>query len=387
MKYWRGYLVAAIIAAITIGLGQLAERYTALVDMFFPYLSRTMQNFLSAWTGGIAINLWQLLLVLALVLLLATVVLMIVLKWNFVQWLGWILAACSLVWLLNTGVYGLNTYAGPLADDLRLDMSEFSVEDLEDATIFFRDKANELAQQVERNEEMGLVFSDFDTLAQNAGEGFEALVYNQYYSVFAGSLEPVKQLDWAAMYTSMGVTAVFVPITGEVSVNPQLPSITLPFIMCREMARRMSIAAEDDANFAAFLACITNEDIQFQYAGYFMAYRYCIEALTISGTEIGAAAAARIRTGVNTYLTHDLRTYDQFFATSLDQDRVDLVESMSSKLSIITQDQGHYSDGQEAALLTNWYIQEFVLPYLDQEDITGFDPMDESQVDISDLLK
>lgn len=387
MKYWRGYLVAVIFTAIAIGLGQLAARYTALVDMFYPYLARTMQNFLAEWSGSVAINLWQLLMVLALVILLATVVLMILLKWNFIQWLGWVLSVCSLVWLLNMGVYGLNRYSGPLADDLRLDISEFSVDDLEYTTIYFRDKANALALQVERDEDSNLVFSDFDTLALQAGNGFETLVYTEYYSVFAGTVQPVKQLSWADMYTSMGVTAVFVPITGEISVNPQLPEVALPFTMCREMARRMSIAADDDANFAAFLACTVNENPQFQYSGYFMAYRYCIEALEMSGTEQGAAAAARIKTEVNTYLYYDLRTYEKFFDSNLDPKRVDMVESLSNNLSIITQDQGHYSDGQEAALMTNWYIQKFVLPYLEPEDVTGFDPMDEEQVDVLDPRK
>lgn len=387
MKYWRGYLVAAIFAAIAIGLGQIAARYTALVDMFFPYLARTMQNFLAEWSGAVAINLWQLLIVLALVILLATVVLMILLKWNFVQWLGWFLASCSLVWLLHTGVYGLNTYAGPLADDLRLDISAFSVEDLEDATIYFRDKANELALQVPRDEHSDLIFSDFDTLAQQAGSGFETLVYESYYSVFAGNVTPVKQLNWADMYTSMGITSVFVPITGEISVNPQLPTVVLPFTMCREMARRMSVAADDDANFAAILACMVNESTEFQYSAYFMAYRFCIDALTMSGTEEGAAAAARIRTEVNTYLHYDLRMYDKFFSSNLDDTAMDFAASMGNQLSIITQTDGGASDGQEAVLLTNWYVQKFVMPYLNQDEVTGFDPMDENQVDLTDTGK
>lgn len=387
MRYWRGYLVAAILAAIAIGLGQLAERYTALVDMFFPYLSRTMQGFLAEWSAGIAINLWQLLLVLAVVILLATIVLMILLKWNFVQWLGWVLSVCSLVWLLNMGVYGMNRYAGPLADDLRMDISEFSVEDLEEATIYFRDKANELAPQIPRNEQSDLTLSDFDTLALQAGEGFQTLVHEEYYSVFAGSTAPVKQLSWADVYSSMGVTAIFVPITGEASINPQIPQVSLPFTMCREMARRMSIAGTDEANFSAFLSCISNEDPQFQYSGYFMAYRYCIDALEMSGTEQGAAAAARIKTEIDPYLYHDLRAYDKFYDNHLDAQRVEIAESLSNRLSILTQETGHYSDGQEASLLTNWYIQEFVLPYLEKEDITGFDPMDEEQVDIHDPRK
>lgn len=387
MKYWRGYLAAAIIAAINIGLLQIASRYTALVDMFYPYLSRTLQNFLAAWSGAVSINLWQLVIVLALVLLLVTVVLMILLKWNFVQWLGWVLAACSLVWILNTGVYGLNVYAGPLAEDLRLDTSEFSVEDLEDAAIYFRDQANQLALEVERDGESNLVFSDFDTLAAEAGSGFEALVFDKYYSVFAGSMQPVKQLDWADAYTSIGVSAIFVPITGEASVNPNIPAVALPFTMCREMARRMSIAAEDDANFAAILACLANENIQFRYSACFMAYRYCIEALVLSGTEEGATAAARIKTEVNTYLYYDLRTFDKYYSRSLNEDAVDLIDSLNNRVSVNSYHDGRYSDGQEAVLLTSWYIQEFVLPYLEQDEVTGFDPMDENQVDISQITK
>ena len=102
----------------------------------------------------------------------------------------------------------------------------------------------------------------------------------------------------------------------------------------------------------------------------------------MSGTEQGAAAAARIKTEVNALLYYDLQSYDKFFAGELDQERVELAQNLSNRLSVITQETGGYSDGQEAVLLTNWYIQEFVLPYLEQDDITGFDPMDEDQVDI-----
>ena len=36
MKYWRGYLTAAILAAITMGLMMVADRFTLLVDMLYP---------------------------------------------------------------------------------------------------------------------------------------------------------------------------------------------------------------------------------------------------------------------------------------------------------------------------------------------------------------
>ena len=79
-------------------------------------------------------------------------------------------------------------------------------------------------------------------------------------TIFAGSREPVKELGWADMYSSMGITGVTFGITGEACVNPQIPDITLPFTMCHEMAHRMSIASERDANFAGFLACSFNSN-------------------------------------------------------------------------------------------------------------------------------
>ncbi len=381
MKYWRGFLTAAVFAAIAIGLMQIAERYTSLVDMFYPYLTRTLQDFLAEWSGGLGFNLWQMLVVLALVILLVTVVLMIMLKWNFFQWLGWVMTAVSVVFLLHTGVYGLNAFAGPLADDLRLDISEFSIDDMEEATLYFQQQANELAPQMNRDGESNLIFSDFATLADQAGQGFEQLVFDKYYSVFAGTTQPVKQLDWSELYTSIGVTSMFVPLTGEATVNPQAPTIVLPFAMCREMARRMSISAEHDANFAAFLTCLANESPEFRYSAYAMAYYYCVDALSSAGTGKAAAAAARIRTGENAYLSSDLRSYDQFFA-SRDQKITDFTADLSAALTLSSTSSGAHHSGQEALLLTNWYVQEFVLPYLDQEDVTGFDPMDETQVDI-----
>ena len=97
MKYWRGYLTAFIFAVITWALLQFGQNFTGLVDMVYPYVIRTLQNMLAQWSGGVDFVLWQVLVVALAVLALASVVLMIVLKWNPVQWAGWVLAAVSVV--------------------------------------------------------------------------------------------------------------------------------------------------------------------------------------------------------------------------------------------------------------------------------------------------
>ena len=379
MRYWRGYLTAGIIAAITMGLMAIAERFSSLVDMVYPYVTREFQSILAEWSSTVPFTLWQVLVVVMVLAVATTLVLMITLKWNFVEWLGWVLAGVSCIWLLHTGVYGLNYYAGPISADIRLGSYEFTVEDLEEATIYFRDQANAMALEMERDENGALIYDDFDTLALQAGDGFNTLAYEQSGSIFAGCTIPVKKLGWADMYTSMGITGVTMPLTGEAAVNPQIPSISLPFTMCHEMAHRMSIATEDDANFAAFLACLANEDKQFQYSAYYMAFRYCYSALYSAGTSETAAAAARIDLEINDYLRYDLTQYDKFFTKHRDDTLSNIADSVNDTYIKVSGDEnGTASYGQVSIYLVNWYLEELVYPL--EEDDSGFDPMDKDYV-------
>lgn len=386
MKYWRGYVMAGIIAAITIGLQQLAKRYTMLIDMFYPYLTRTVQSFLATWSGGVDFTIWQTLAVLAIVALLVVIVLSIVFKWNFFQWVGWVLTAVSLVWMLHTGIYGLNYYAGPLADDIRLTVSEYSEDDLENATIYFRDKANALASELSREENGDLIYPEFEALAQQAGNGFHNLTYQKSGSVFAGSTQPVKKLAWADMYSSMGILGITMPITGESAVNPQIPQVALPFTMCHEMAHRMCIASEEDSNFAAFLSCLANESKEFQYSAYYMAFRYCYSAMVDSGSEKVAAAAARIATEVNAFLRYDLQSYNKFFSSNRDNTASNIASMANDTYIKVSGDkEGISSYSNVANLLVNWYIQEIILPNTQDQTETVFDPTDKDQVDVTDI--
>ena len=374
MKYWRGYVTAAIFAAITWAVLAFGRRFTALVDMVYPYVMRTAQTMLAEWSSGVSFNLWQLLVVVMVVVGLATLVLMIVMKWSPVQWAGWVLAACAGVYMLNTVLFGLNFYAGGLAEDIRMEVAEYNVEELTDAAIYYRDKANLLAEKMSRDENGNVEFADFDTLAQRAGDGFQVLTYEYSYSVFAGSTLPVKALSWPDFFTDRGITGVTVALTGESAVNPQLPAVGLPFAMCHEMAHRMCIATERDGNFAAFLACQANSDVEFQYSAYFMAYRYCYNALLNAGTQEASAAAARVNAGVKDGLYQDLILFDQFFA-----------DNGSKAASAATPVQETGSFGPVCDLLVSWHIQEVVLPSISQEE-SPFDPFDESQVDLSGIV-
>ena len=386
MKYWFGYLTAGIFAAITWVLMYFGERFATLVDMVYPYVMRTLQTILAQWTASVDFPVWQLLAVVLGVLILASVVLMIVLKWNPIQWFGWVLAVFSCIYMCHMLFWGLNYYAGDLADDMRLEMASYTLEELTEATEYYRDKANTLAQQVNRDGSGNVQFDSFETLAEKAGEGFEVLTYDYHYPVFAGSRLPVKKLGWADMYTSMGITGVTFGLTGEACVNTQIPDVALPFTMCHEMAHRMCIAPERDANFAGFLACSVHSDVEFQYSAYFMAFRYCYNALNSVNTQSAAAAAARVSNGVSDLLRADMNAYSNFFRSHQDDSATRFADNVNDTYLKVSGDaSGVASYGEVCDLLVSWHIQTVVLPSITVKE-SPFDPYDETQVDLSGIV-
>jgi hypothetical protein len=288
--------------------------------------------------------------------------------------------------MIHTAVFGLNYYAGPLPDDIRMEIATYNADELEEAAIYYRDHANALADQVNRDEDGNVKFSDFKTLANQAGDGFRVLTYQYSYSVFAGSTLPVKELGWADMYTSMGITGLTMGITGEAAVNPQIPDVCLPFTMCHEMAHRMCIAQERDANFAGFLAASVNPSIEFQYSAYFMAYRYCYNALASANSTNAAAAAARVASGAHSLLKRDLNYYNTFFSDNRNETATKVAATANNTYITASGDPaGIVSYDRVVDLLVNWHIEQVVLPSLTEEE-KPFDPLDESQVDLSGIV-
>ena len=360
MKYWRGYLTAGILLACTWALREFAKAHSVLVDMIYPYVTRMAQVFLAGWSSGVDFCVWQMLLLSLIAVILGTAVLMIIFRWNPIRWGGWVCAVIAAVVFLNTGLYSLNEFSGPLSEDIRLKETDYTIEELEKAAVYYRDQANSLADQIERDSKGDVDFSDFKALSVQAAEGFDALVYEESLSVFAGPKEPVKRLGWTNRYTPKGITGITVGLTGEAAVNPETPEVLLPFAMCREMAKRSSITIERDAAFAAILACKENDDHQFRYSGALMSYRYCLKALEELDATTGDGAAARVSAGESASLTRDMSVCDAFFGDNIQK------------------------DAEACDLLVSWHIQQIVLPaQLKEEEI--FDPLDKSQVDLSDI--
>lgn len=180
---------------------------------------------------------------------------------------------------LFVGGWALNHYAPPLGRELGIETHAYAEQELADATRHYLREAASLAPRVPRDGAGALCRQDFFELARVAGTSYEKL--GERYGVFAGgSTAPVKALLLAGEPLLLsGHVGIFWSPTGEATVPLNCAVADQPYTMCHEAAHRLGIASEQEANFAAYLACSTSEDVRLAYAGNLSACGYCLNAL------------------------------------------------------------------------------------------------------------
>lgn len=351
LRFISRVISAAILLVLT-GLSMTAAKnLSQLVFPAYRNFSRNILAQISSVTGAFPFALWEILLILLALLFIWSVIHMIRKK-KFLPWLGNIILAGSILIFVFTVLWGLNHYAPALSEELDLEIREYSKEELIDATEYYMARATEYASQVERDANGQMVTDEFDAWAKTAGESYVTLA--ETWDVFSGSTAPVKKagLTWYPM-SKMGYTGVFVAFTGESTVNPDTFAASLPFTMCHEVAHRCGIAAEDEANFAAFLACSTSSDPDFLYSGYYSAFIYCYNALY----RIDAEAAQALWTEEHTLLNQECGAANDHYAQYEGTVQDAAQKANDTYLKTFSEESGVQSYGEAADYLISYYLK------------------------------
>ncbi len=280
------FAVAAALAAACLAIRFVAGRFP---ELFFPAyrgFSKGLMGILSTVTGVAPVALWDFLVVVLTAVAFAALALRVRGGKRIVPWISAVALAVSVAVTLFVGGWALNHYAPPLSDELGLKTHESSAEQLAEATWYYLGQAAQLAPQVPRTGEGHLADQDFYELGAIAGAAYGPL--EGRYDVFSdGSHAPVKALLlWGEPHLYLGYVGIFMPVTGESSVAYNCANADRPFTMCHEAAHRLGIASEEEANFAAFLACDASDDVRFRYSGYYNAFSYCYSALYRADPEL-----------------------------------------------------------------------------------------------------
>lgn len=318
---------------------------------FYPDLSRRMLGALSAVTSLIPIAIWEPFLVGLLLWMLYTLTRSFK-PFRLHIWLsGVVLTLCAGVLIFVT-LWGLNYYAPSMESRLGLTERQYSKEQLKEATIYYRDKANEWAPFVDRDDRGAMESYSFYDLAERANEGYEVL--GQEFSCLEACTVSVKPLFFSKLFVQTGTTGMFIPFSGESTVSTETYPAAVPFTICHEIGHRMAFAREDETNFAAFLACIENEAPEFRYSGYYMAFIYCYNALY----KVDAGAALSLWVGAGPSLIADCNTSAQHYEERKNETLSNVTDVVyESYLHSFDVESGLQSYGEVADLLLAWYFE------------------------------
>ncbi len=351
MKTIGRLILSAIFLVLTGLLLTAASNAPQLIFSFYPSLIGKLLDAVSSVTAQLPFALWEVLVLLAILWLIYSLVRAFSKGRGFFYWLAGIVLFASVLAFVFTASWGLYHFDRDVSEKLGLDVRQYTTQELKQATEYYAEQVNMLSKSVARPDGGVADFSDFDALAAKAAVGFDAL--GEEYELFADADGSVKKLAAWPVYSYFGTTGIFVPFTAEASVNPDTYEVWLPFTMCHEISHRQGVAAEDGANFCAYLACMANPDAEYRYSGAFAAFTYCSNALN----SVDPEAAAQIWNNLDMGVYADAMAANEHYAKYEGKVQETAQKVNDAYLKLFDEESGVQSYGECADLLIAWYLQ------------------------------
>ncbi len=194
-----------------------------------------------------------------------------------------LLSAALAVYALFCLLWGVYYYADDFTARSGVSDEPVSVEQLERVTAYFADLANAYAGRVPRDEN-GVCALDRRALLAYSPRLYAAV--ERDFPCLSGPPLAAKGVLCSRLMSLADFTGFFFPLTGEANVNMDFPTGLLPATIAHELAHQRGVAREQEANFAAVLACLADGRDEFVYSAALLAYTHLGNALR--GADRGA---------------------------------------------------------------------------------------------------
>jgi len=307
-------LISFIITGIC-GLLTLVFRLSpAFSDWFNRYISQAFRFVFAKLTSFLPFSLAEIMLMLSPLILVALIVYAI--KTHLQSWrsvgmylLKVISVVCVFAILFVTN-FAAGYYGVTLSDESKLDLDrkKVSAEELYTTALHLIEDVRREAELVEFAEKdfsiMPYSISEMNRKLLDAYDNFCA--DHDFIAHFNSRVKPVI-LSEAMSYTH--ITGVYSYFSGEANINVNFPDYTIPYTAAHEMAHQRGIAREDEANFIAFLVCISSDDAYIRYSGYLNLYEYVASSLYSADPELYFEARGQLPMTVR----YEMSAYSKFF--------------------------------------------------------------------------
>lgn len=211
-------------------------------------------------------------------------------------WLIDVFAAVAFVYGAFHLFWGLNYYRLPLHKSLDL-KHDYTTEQLVNATKSLIEKSNALHFEITKNDTIkaeiklskSVIFEMIPAGYANLKDQFPDLNY---------SPTSIKKSIYSYPLTYMGFSGYLNPLTNEAQVDGLIPVFKFSTTSAHEIAHQLGYAAENEANFIAFLATTNHDNMYFKYTGYTFALRFCLNEIYRRDEVLYEAIIDTVNTGI-----------------------------------------------------------------------------------------
>ena len=202
-----------------------------------------------------------------------------------------VFAVISITIFLFYSLWGLNYFKTPLLS--KFDIGEIKYESLQTTLDRLIDDANEAH----------LLLGDEDSTLEN-------LEFDKEEIISELKLDNIKKFDKISttkfakksiipkIFLYQGVSGYINPFTLEAIVVEEIPSIDFSITVLHEQAHQLGYAAEEDANFLAFISSINNQDPLIKYSGYVFGLSYLLNEIQINHNDDLSSFTDKINSGI-----------------------------------------------------------------------------------------
>lgn len=273
-KYWTFTIIYFAVIILLNALTCITSFCDFYDDNIFRFISQPYCRF----TGLFPFSVGEILITAAIIIVLAALVTVILLpflrkKQKFKRFALRYLKGV-LVFLLTVGLV-MTLNCSILYSTSKLDINghrgkKYSPEQIEAVRNFVVQNCNELAEKMERDENGNVIydtdiFSNVKTALNNMEDEFPRL--SGYYP----NAKPIMGSYF--MYQSK-IIGVYFPFSMEANYNTYVSSTYMPAVAAHELSHLKGYIYEDEANFIAYLACVSSDSDVLNYSGYLSVLSY-----------------------------------------------------------------------------------------------------------------
>jgi hypothetical protein len=195
-------------------------------------------------------------------------------------------------------LWALNYFRQPSSKRLQLPDYQYNATELISITSMLVDSAN-YTRSVLNAGDLDLSKSE---ISKASVEAIQTLA-NFKPAQIAISPKP-KSSILSPVLNYIGISGYYNPLTGEAQFNDEMPIYARPFVECHEMAHQMGFGAEDEANFAGFIAGKSSPNRLLKYSAYYLASQeFMAEVWRTDST-----AFRQLKSKISPAVLHDLET-------------------------------------------------------------------------------